>query len=374
MVFIDDHCRGEAWRFASAIERWLLAEAQLGPAAGRCAGAVVNYLEPDGGWNGAYPEICGYFLQFLAAAAPEGEAGPHREAARRVVLWLAAVGAGGAPLTLYHRRAETEAGDWRNHCLFAFDLAIVLRGLDAAAQRWPGLLPAGVMEPYAAALAGITAEGALASHVRRLGKPSVPVPVKWSTLPGLHHLKAAAALAGLGRPELAAIARATVAREARLLDRHGRERMRELHPFLYGIEGWLTLWGQGGAAQDLERARTGFAWAFGQLDLATGWMPPVVGAPPPAFRSDVLAQMLRAGLVLEAAGALPGEVAPAWPRGRAALAASLRAMVTPEGAVAFDATARHRNSWAGMFAWQAFRFLDAVQAGMPASRLAEGII
>ena len=68
-----------------------------------------------------------------------------------------------------------------------------------------------------------------------------PLPDRWSTRPGPHHVKAAAALLQLpagGDPALVAACRATVA-----LDRRAEASWpcEELHPFLYGLEGLLML-------------------------------------------------------------------------------------------------------------------------------------
>ena len=80
---------------AEMLEHWLLTEALLGDEAGRTSGSVVNFREVDGSWNSAYPEICGYYLQFCVEAAPANDDGPHLKAARRVASWLAQAGAEG---------------------------------------------------------------------------------------------------------------------------------------------------------------------------------------------------------------------------------------------------------------------------------------
>jgi hypothetical protein len=345
-----------------SIVGWLLSKPVLRSAEG--GAGVVNWLTKDGNWDGLYPEICGYYLQFAAAAAPavgSGDDTSFRSAAAAVAAWLDAVGGVGAePLTLYHR--DMAESDWRNQCLFAFDLAIIVRGFAAAEARWPGLLPAGVSERYARSLLRIVENGRLTSHLLRPGASPASIPVKWSTTAGVLHVKASAALAGLGRHDMAAIIKATLRDEAALFAREGEARMRELHPFLYFVEGWLTLWGQTQDQCALANARRAFGMVLGQIDPHSGKVPPLANARDAVTRSDVLAQALRAGLVLEAAGQLTDEAGEMWRPRRRALQVALLERISPEGGIIFDRIGCHRNAWASMFGWQALRFLQDVQA------------
>lgn len=357
---------GEAEAASHGIARWLMSDAVLRPGApGVGAGAgVVSWIGSDGSWDGLYPEICGYYLQFAAQAASItgcSDDSPFRSAASRVATWLdVAGGESAAPLTLYHR--DMAQSDWRNQCLFAFDLAIILRGLGMAEARWPGLVPSGAIDRYAASVMRIVTNGRLASHRLRAGAMAAEVPAKWSTLSGVHHVKAAAALAGLSRPEMESVISATLCDEAAQFEREGQGRMRELHPFLYFIEGWLTRWGQTRDAEALRIAGRAFAMLLDQVDPRSGEAPPVANAINLPTRSDVLAQALRAGLVLEAAGGLQGEVRERWRERRPVLQAALLRYIAPEGAVMFDHVGNHRNSWASMFGVQALHFLALAQA------------
>jgi hypothetical protein len=47
---------------------WLLSKPVLRTA--ETGAGVVNWLTSDGQWDGLYPEICGYYLRYLAPAAP----------------------------------------------------------------------------------------------------------------------------------------------------------------------------------------------------------------------------------------------------------------------------------------------------------------
>jgi hypothetical protein len=353
-------------RVGSALQslvRWLLSKPVLRTA--ETGAGVVNWLTSDGQWDGLYPEICGYYLQFLAQAAPATGTGrdtSFRAAAAAVAAWLDAVGGDAAePPTLY--QSDMAEPDWRNRCLFAFDLAIIVRGFAVAEARWPGSMPAGVSGRYATSLLRIVENGRLASHLLRPGASSADIPIKWSTRKGVLHVKAAAALAGLGRHDMDAIARATISDEAALFAHGGEARMRELHPFLYFVEGWLTLWGQTEDQHALANARRAFGMVLGQIDPLSGEAPPIANARDAVTRTDVLAQALRAGLVLEAAGQLTDELGEMWPPRRRALQAAVLERISPEGGVIFDRVGGHRNTWASMFAWQALRFLRDAQMG-----------
>ncbi len=350
------------------LDAWLLSEPVLrasGGGSGSRAG-VVNYLSEDGVWNGLYPEICGYYLQFLVHAAPTDDT-CYRQAAGRVAAWLDVEGGPAAePLTLYFR--DPADSDWRNDCLFAFDLAIILRGLRCVQRRWPDLLPPGLLSRYTASVARITSGGRLDSHLLRQGASTGPIPVKWSTTQGVHHVKAVAALGDLEASALEAtglggVIEATLRDEQALLMREGEARMREMHPYLYSIEGWLTVWARSQDADAIGNADRSFAMALRQLDPQTGAVPPVAGARDAVVRADVLAQMLRAGIVLDAADRLDAATRTLWQAARPPLEANLLSRLSPEGGLMFDVVGLHRNAWASMFGWQALRFARDAQAG-----------
>ncbi|WP_144404398.1 hypothetical protein [Belnapia sp. F-4-1] len=372
MPISQDTSGADDTRLAARLERWLVSDDVVLTEPPHVSGGIINYREADGMWDGVYPEICGYYLQFLAHASAGSPSAPHREIAARVIRWLDAEGGEGAPLTLYRRIEDLSAVDWRNRCLFSFDLAIILRGLGMAEARWPGILPARMMARYGNSVARIVERGRLASHVLRDGRRDVPIPVKWSTTRDVHHVKSAAALAGLGQPRLDAIAQETARDEGVLLDQQQRRRMRELHPFLYSIEGWLTFWAQTDDAQCLQRAATSFAYLCAEFDRDTADLPPSAGTREAAARADVLAQALRAGVILKAAAALDAATLETWRAMAPRLHRNLAGRLSPQGGVEFDKVRRDRNSWASMFAWQAFSVWDQARARSLDARAAAG--
>jgi len=347
---------------------WLLSAPVLRSSAWGGSG-VVNWLIPGAppgrDYDGLYPEIGGYYLQFLAVAASEShrpgsiEPSIARETAARVVAWLDKCGPDGDPPTLQHR--DMTQSDWRNKCLFVFDLAMIVRGLAAIDARLPGQTPPTLIPRYVRSAAGLVSNGRLASHRVRAGALANSIPAKWSTQPGVHHIKAAAALRGVGDAALAAAVEATLVDQAEALGRQGRSRLRELHPFLYLVEGWLILWGQSGDPAFLGRARDAFALVLGEVDPDTGLLPPTVGDREAAVRSDVLAQALRAGLILRRANAIEGKLAGRWVFARPRLEAALVDRISPEGGVEFDKIGRHLNVWTTLFAWQALRLSDQAE-------------
>ena len=350
----------------NSLTHWLMSDGVR--RASRSGAGVANWLWPDGNYDGLYPEICGYYLQFLALAACGSLPTPAaRDAASQVVEWLQEVGPAGDPPTLDHRNPADS--DWRNKCLFAFDLGMIYRGFAAVETSWPGIVGESLLGRYRDSIRSLTCDGRLSSHSLRAGAHDGDIPVKWSTQVDVHHVKIVAALAGVG-PHFATTVSATIAAQAQLLERDGKARLRELHPFLYFVEGWLMLWGQCGSPVHLDRAATAFDIVLTEFDPERGTLPAIAGRNDIAPRADVLAQALRAGLVLEHAGRLDTSAHSHWPRIRHALTEELLSRLTPGGAMEFDRIGRHANVWASMFAWQAMCFANQACTGSLDARAA----
>jgi hypothetical protein len=179
----------------------------------------------------------------------------------------------------------------------------------------------------------------LASHTLAGGSSREPE-ARWSTRPGPHHLKAAAALLelpdGALGPALTQVCRATVEHWAMQL--RPPWPVRELHPLLYGVEGLLILGMDDVAAPAVDLLL--------ELQRRDGSLPAAVDGRD-GVRSDVLAQALRAARILEARGRPPSA-------GRLdALAAALLRHVRADGAVSFSVDQPGPNTWCAMFAQQA---------------------
>ncbi|MFF5970686.1 hypothetical protein ACFY7C_04070 [Streptomyces sp. NPDC012769] len=371
----------EAAEAARLIERWLLRSgAQIGEGTER--GAVAGWLDREGRPEFVYLEITGYYLTAMAwlasgaASSPE-RAAEAREHGRRAEGWIArTLSERGVPPTRLYLSSGRD--DWRNAGVFTFDLAMAARGVASfgAGDRRAG--PRGAWEELAADLCApveriCVGAAVLRSHDTVAG---APLPDRWSTRPGPHHLKAASALGRLpdgvlGEP-LEEVCRRTRAHwEARLTEAWP---CRELHPILYGIEGLLlapprpptppTPPASDRALEVVERVYTrlmGLQAVDGTLTETTG------GG---IVRSDVLAQALRIGLLLRCRGRLTGDH---WAGRLDGLARALLRFVRPDGGVLFSGDQDVANVWCAMFAHQALLLHSRVRSGATDPRLASAL-
>jgi hypothetical protein len=328
-----------------------------GPAqlrSGAHAGAVAGTLDAAGDVSYVYPEIAGYYLQWLAWRARTFGATPALVArAAGVQRWLAVwLARGETPGTRVFLDGTT--GDWRNDAVFFFDVAMVARGLGSAAQMQLLAPDTGVVAGVSRQLERlIAADGLYAACARNAN--GAELPDRWSTRRGGFLAKAAAgivtsapALPGLSVQAVAA-ARATFDAS---LDWLQARPHREAHPLLYTFEGVMALPGH----RRFDEALTAVAAQYDALlahAAPDGALPETLdgdaGAGP--ARVDVLAQALRIGFLLNAHR-------PRRPVDRIALArlAQLLAkQVRPSGAVGFAIrpAGAQANVWAAMFADQA---------------------
>jgi hypothetical protein len=281
--------------------------AARGGIAGCLVGSIPAYI---------YGEITGYWLAWSSLHAPE------RNRMSAAVDFIASQWSGRQP-------APTRLGapsDWRNRAVFSFDLAIMVRGLAAAAPivgtdrcgdaadrlgRWLDRM--------------VDADGSLRSHVR---VADGELPDRWSTRPGAYQAKAAAALlrapdGWLSRPLLAAAERA-LAIDGRQAAAH-----RELHPRFYALEGLLL------AGRTIEPATVSAAAGH------EATFPGELGGR--SFRSDVVGQALR--LLC----ALPDSDH----RQIGAVVDALLRHVRDDGSLAFRQGEPDANVWCALFAHQA---------------------
>ncbi len=339
-----------------AIAAWLLdGPAQLRD--GLHAGAIAGTIAESGVPAYVYPEIAGYYLQWLAwRARAFGGSDALAVRAASVQRWLAVwLARDDPPLTRVHLASPGD--DWRNGALFFFDVAMVARGLASAAATRLLAPDPGVVGGVSRLLASlIDADGLFAAC--RAHDARVALPDRWSTRRGAFLAKAAAgvvtaarSLPGIAAPVTAA-AHATFAAAVDWTLAHPHP---EAHPRLYACEGLMAL-------PEHPRFRDALPAVGAQLSALLaqagpdGRLPETLGAPDagPA-RVDVLAQALRIGTLLAAHA--PGH-APA-PAALGRVHDLLARQVRPSGAVVFavDAPAAACNVWAAMFADQALAFV-----------------
>jgi len=336
---------------AARIEDWLL-HSGIQIEGGPEQGGVAGWLEEHGRPEFVYLEIAGYYLTALAwlssgAATSARNTDAAQRSAGRVADWIAnAVSSGYLPTRLY---LSEETADWRNGGVFSFDLAMAARGLSAARQMMGIGEPRHALERLSTMLHNISLGGdVMVSHEPISGKMP-PMPDSWSTRPGPHHLKAAAAVLHLPRHAVSESLRSVAGRtfdhwtpplEA------GHWPCRELHPLLYGLEGMLIRAGSKGGPS-LSSAELAFTRLM-KVQAADGTLTETVDGG--IVRSDVLAQALRVGLLLRSRGYLADAE---WSERLDRLAGALMGFVQPDGGVHFACNQSVSNTCCAMFAQQA---------------------
>lgn len=337
---------------AVALRHWLLeGPAQLDD--GEHAGGVIGSLDADGRAAYVYVEDTGYYLQWLAGLEPGAtQLGPR---ARAAIDWCERQFAAGPPATRVYLRSAP--ADWRNDAVFLFDLAMLAGGIARAVQA--GLVdpPRALLQRLLAELERLVLNGEL-TPLRRLDATAT-LPDRWSTRFDRFELKAATRVLML--QEIVALPPALHSACLRCVAQRAPEAAQApvewLHPTLYFLEGVLAcdraFWP--GAAALLQRV---LAFDNGRGELPEA--PEANGV----WRSDIIAQALRVGLVLrrhdDANAPTPAQLD--------RLAHALAARVTPDGAIAFrpDAQPPLPNVWCAMFAEQALRWHAADPAAAPA--------
>ena len=329
---------------ARRVERWLLTSSIQIPD-GPQRGGVAGWLDADGRAEFVYLEITGYYLTSMAwlisgGALSRDSAELARERGQRAVDWVVRSVAGGQlpPTRLYLSEAPPQ--DWRNEAVFSFDLAMAIRGLAAFNDVVRQAAARVTIETMTDRLREITGdERALRSH---LANGAEDPPARWSTRPGPHHLKAAAALLELPCDGSLAVA-AQATRDRWISELHAGLPVRELHPLVYGLEGMAMA--VDGTLEVAERPfRRIMDW-----QRADGTLPAEASGSE-LVRADVLAQALRMGVLLRRADLLEGED---WDDRLGRLAARLLDHVRPDGSVGFSLGQDIDNAWCAMFAQQA---------------------
>jgi len=227
-------------RVRQTIESWLLDSAQL--QTGTNAGGVAGAIDANGDTIYVYPEIAGYFLQWLAWLRAQDT--PAAGLVRRAVpcqRWLRSwIDRTGPPQTRVLLQAHAQ--DWRNSGLFFFDLAMVLRGLAAAVEFELVCADERLIGSLVRHLSTLVADDGMFAACRATS-PAAALPARWSTRRGPFLAKAAAGVLSAAQvlpqinSELQLAAQNTFDASIRLFLEQPHE---EVHPLLYGIEGALA--------------------------------------------------------------------------------------------------------------------------------------
>jgi hypothetical protein len=310
------------------IDRWL----SDGPAFCPESGAVAGVTDNSGVvyW---YGEIAGYYLAYLASLMTQSTGNqkfaPH--AARQVGQWLQTQWADGpGPTRLY---PGTHV-DWRNDYVFAFDLAMILKGLasvrHAGADAWNGRQIAEFIK-----LNLIDEHGTLRAVSTRT---SGHLTNTWATGVDGHQLKAAAGLIAWGThfkdQSICNLGKYTL----RDLTKDSLDDWPHLplHPRLYALEGLMLcdMANPGSMVIHIQRI-------VASIDMETE-------------RTDVIAQLLRLALFAQIEDRFIDD-----------LASRLLNSIDIDGSVVFQMTQTNgeRNTWCAIFARQALYFYDEANCG-----------
>jgi len=329
--------------------------------AGPQAGGIAGTLSADGTAVYVYGEITGYYLHWLASLHSTGTAVTERAALS--VQWLGQyLDTDTLPLTRQY--LEPDNADWRNQACFAFDLGMIAGGLAALARNGIWQADRVLLTTLLQHLARFVANDQLLPVL--VTTPEASLPRRWSTLGGPFMAKTASRILQL-KPFVALPApleqacRNMLDHYAAMAERFAPEM---LHPTLYALEGCLLA----GDAY-LPLITKGFE-AVIQLQGADGSLPESPDNAQP-YRSDIIAQALRVGVLLEQRLQMPGRFQPALDQ----LATCLCQRITAIGYLPFDpATSNQPNTWCAMFAEQALRLYRAMQQNQPLPFTAEDLV
>jgi hypothetical protein len=326
----------------AALTSWLLGtRAQI--STGTHTGAVAGWVDRDGQASYVYPEITGYYLQWLAwHAACHGANEETRRRATSAQRWLLSW-ANGAETPATRAYLEPAVPDWRNSALFFFDLAMVLRGLASATRL--GLVEAdpGLVARISELLLRLVADDGMfdACSATRV---DAQLPDRWSTRRGPFLSKAAsgvmiaaAQFSSLPRE----LERAADATFVHVLEAMSHESHSETHALLYGIEGALSLPDHPATVVAMPEIVRQLRHLL-ERSRRPGRVPESLDVSGP-FRLDVIAQAIRAAALL-----LPDDVGQ--------MPQVLVHYIDPDLGIPFSPGERPRqyNVWTAMFAEQAF--------------------
>ncbi len=325
-------------------------------------GGVAGWLTSKEPPSFAYTEMAGYFLTCLSfmQVAEENPDSRLSLRAQSALSWLERK-AGEGKIGVTRHYLSIPQNDWRNQAVFAFDLSMVLRGLEAASRHLPVRHCQGVKE-------------AVFQQLRRHCLPDFTlkpyyslngdhIPRRWSTQPGPYQMKIAAALRiaeSSTFPDWAGNVSQSL--EARWDSIPLREVCSEdWHAFFYYLEGLVML---GELESDPKRIEATYHLYKDFLRLLP--IRPMTDFQVAEIfqRSDVLAQALRLACIFKSRGYW--EETAGWSM-LDGLAAGLLRFLKEDGSLVFqwpiDDPEAHRNAWSAMFAYQALSYYIRIGNG-----------
>ena len=313
------------------------------------SGGVLGWFDEAAPQPFLYPEATGYYLTFLAFLAHQGLGSDDiRIYAQGAAEWLCRRCTAGElqPARVYVN--GDQGSDWRSGYSFSFDLAMMWRGitLSRAVLLAPALADRALAAVERHLARFVPSRGELRASIPLMARPNE---VSWASRSGPYQTKCAAALlfSGASTPEmLRSPAEATLARFCQWSPETFQPEL--LHHDLYFVEGLLMA----GVAEQNEMYLGHAAAALERLVMAhRSWLWDEASV---FARSDGLAQILRAGCLLHAAGYLPEDP---WSELLPRLASVLSGYCGSDGVMYFRKDSagclEHVNVWSGLFAVQA---------------------
>ncbi len=345
----------------SAIAAWLL-QSGVQQTTGVHAGAIAGWIDGRGVAQYVYPEITGYYLQWLASHALRyGAIAELTDKAGAAQRWLARWSDSG-PALRTRIYLDPSRDDWRNTAQFFFDLSMVVRGVAWASRaglvRPDERLIARICESLQRLIAG---DGIFDACV---AVNEVTLPQRWSTRRGPFLAKAAAGIlfAAESLPqipiEIASCARRTLAAARTwIVDQPHAD----THAFFYAIEGLLSRTVDSGSAHLLPSMAMQFRELIDRAQHAG--RVPESRASSTTERLDVVAQAVRVGCLLRSQWSAEGPEL-AFVSGMARL---LVRHTTCDGALPFDprVASPQYSAWGAMFAEQALYLIERAGDDLP---------
>jgi hypothetical protein len=327
------------------------------------AGAVAGWIDARGAAEYVYPEITGYYLQWLASHALRyGATDGLTDKAAAAQRWLARWSDSGPALRtrIYF---DPSRDDWRNAGLFLFDLAMVLRGVAWASRARLVGPDEQLIARICESLEKLIADDGIFDACVPVDD-AVSLPARWSTRRGPFLAKAAAGIL-FAADELPRIPADVASCARRTLAAAGtwiiKEPHSDTHAFLYAIEGVLSRTNHFGCGVLMPSIAMQFRELIDRSQHA-GHVPEST-ASSTTERLDVVAQAVRVGCLLRTQLAADG-------RERSFVSRMARLLVrhtTTDGAVPFDARAAspQYSAWGAMFAEQALYLVECGRDEFP---------
>ncbi len=287
-----------------------------------------------------YGEITGYFLSFCAYVYKREQNTTEKKRIENIIKnhvdWLNTTITTG----LKTRYTLGTYEDWRNNALFAFDIAMIIRGLDDVKDI---VSVSSVMAEYLEIVNKFISPSGILTSVYT--SASEPLPQKWSTTFDVHLVKVAANLCGIPQWDNHCTEKTVDALKCIKFEELIKK---DSHPIFYYLEGLLLLSGKNFIKDTsiIDYVTSIYIQLLAQGTISNN------STTKEYMRSDVLSQQIRIGSILYSYGKLTKSEYSAIEK----LVDYLIDNFYDEGYICFfekDTPNNYYNAWCAMFAYQA---------------------